>query len=53
VAIGGGACVIQAVYFSNRLPSLRDSVRPIYQKMGILPEIASGLGMADSLRDQP
>jgi MFS family permease len=44
--IGGILCILGAASFAIKLPRLREHVRPIYIKMGILPEIASGLQMA-------
>jgi MFS family permease len=36
---GGAACVLAAVWFAWRLPLLREAVRPIYVRLGILPEL--------------
>lgn len=38
--VGGCATCVGAVLFVRRLPSLCDGVRPIYRRMGILPELA-------------
>jgi MFS family permease len=43
VFIGGLACIFGAFFFAKRLPILRKLVRPIYIKMGIIPEIAIGI----------
>jgi MFS family permease len=40
--ISGICCVAGALWFARTLPSLRHEVRPIYVKMGILPQVASG-----------
>jgi hypothetical protein len=32
---------------------LRERVRPIYRKLGILPQIASGVGAATALTEPP
>lgn len=37
ILIGGVACILGSVIFSFRLPSWRESVRPIYIRLGILP----------------
>ena len=37
--IGGGCCVVGSLIFARNLPGLRKMVRPIYQKMGILPDM--------------
>ena len=41
VFIGGAACLIGAAVFAQKLPQLREMVRPIYITKGILPEIAT------------
>jgi MFS family permease len=43
IFIGGIICLAGALYFARRLPVLREKVRPIYETMGIIPEIASGI----------
>jgi MFS family permease len=43
VALGGGACLVAALLFARALPALRAQVRPIYVRLGIIPEIAAGL----------
>jgi MFS family permease len=40
---GGMGCIAGAIWFATSLPKLRRDVRPIYVKIGILPEIATGL----------
>lgn len=49
VLIAGAVSVIAAVSFARKLPALRQIVRPIYVKKGILPEVAEGLQAADHL----
>jgi MFS family permease len=41
--IGGAICIVGAAIFARNLPALRKLVHPIYVRMGIIPEIASGL----------
>ena len=53
VLIGGIACILGAVIFSRRLPSLRLLVRPIYARMGILPEVAAGVQSVTDLTQPP
>ena len=43
---GGIACIIGAIFFLRKLPELRKAVRPIYVKMGIIPEVAEGIQIA-------
>jgi MFS family permease len=46
---GGLICVLGAAVFARQLPVLRKAVRPIYVKMGIIPEIVAGLHTATEL----
>jgi len=46
VLIGGVACLVGALGFARALPSLRAEVRPIYIRLGIIPEVAVGLESA-------
>jgi MFS family permease len=39
----GICCIVGALWFARTLPALRRDVRPIYVRMGILPQVASGL----------
>ena len=49
VFIGGTACIVGALFFARRLPKLRELGRPVYVKMGIVPEIAVGIQSATEL----
>ena len=49
VFIGGLICICGALIFIKRLSILRELVRPIYVKMGIIPEIAMGIQSASEL----
>jgi len=53
VIVGGSACLLGAVLFGVRLPSLRALIQPLYVAKGILPEIAAGLGSATKLTCPP
>ena len=44
--LGGVACVLGALAFARALPGIRAQVRPIYARLGILPEVATGLQTA-------
>jgi len=50
VMLGGIACLGAAAWFYSRLPMIRDLVRPIYVRLGIIPEVATGLQTATELR---
>jgi predicted MFS family arabinose efflux permease len=51
--IGGSACLAGAAWFAFRLPEIRALVRPIYVRLGILPELARGIQNASSLQQPP
>jgi MFS family permease len=40
---GGIACLLGALVFYRRLPELKRIVRPVYIKMGMIPEVATGI----------
>jgi MFS family permease len=41
--LSGAMVVLAAAWFAVRLPALRDLIRPIYRRIGILPDISSGV----------
>ena len=43
ILIGGVVCVAGAAMFQKKLPELKSLVRPVYVKMGIIPEVANAL----------
>jgi MFS family permease len=51
--LGGICCLIGAGFFARSLPMLRTYVRPIYVKLGIIPEVSSGLANAAELSVPP
>jgi MFS family permease len=46
VQIAGAMCFFGSLLFTRQLPVLRRMIRPIYQRMGILPELTSGMPSA-------
>jgi MFS family permease len=46
ILAGGIVCIIGAVFFFRRLPDLKNIVHPIYVKLGIIPEVISGIQTA-------
>lgn len=50
---GGIGCLLGAVWFATTLSDLRKDVRPIYVKIGILPEVAKGLQQSTELSVPP
>ncbi len=53
ILVGGVVCILAGAVFLRALPELRLAVRPIYVRMGILPEIAQGLQSAAQLTRPP
>jgi MFS family permease len=51
--VGGVLCCIAALVFRRALPGLRDHIRPIYQRLGIIPELAAGVREATHLSEPP
>ena len=51
--LGGACCVAGALWFARTLPAIREAVRPIYVRLGILPEVASGLAQAAAVSVPP
>jgi predicted MFS family arabinose efflux permease len=50
---GGACCIAGAIWFARRLPELRRVIRPLYRKLGILPELATGVQSASALQAPP
>lgn len=46
VVLGGIACLFGAAAFARALPGLRAQIRPIYARLGVIPEVAAGLQTA-------
>jgi hypothetical protein len=38
VILGGACCIAGSIAFARRLPALRELVRPIYVRKGIIPD---------------
>ena len=49
----GAVVVISSLWFSRRLPAIRAEVRPLYIKLGILPEMAMAVQEASALQAPP
>ncbi len=41
--LAGAMCVVGSLVFARRLPALRKMIRPIYQRIGILPDMTTGV----------
>jgi len=44
--IGAACCLAGTAFFARYLPQIRETVRPIYVKMGIIEEVAQGMESA-------
>lgn len=44
--LGAACCLVGAVVFARYLPQIRETVRPIYLRMGIIKEVAQGMETA-------
>lgn len=51
--VGGVLCCIAALVFKRAFPRMRDHIRPIYQRLGIIPELAAGVSEATHLSEPP
>lgn len=47
--IGGVLCIIASAVFATKLAVIRKLIHPIYRKIGIIPEVASGVNVASEL----
>ncbi|HLI76961.1 MAG TPA: hypothetical protein VKV02_08440, partial [Acidobacteriaceae bacterium] len=50
--IGGSVCVLGGVWFASQLGKIRKIVRPIYRRLGIIPEVATGMQAAANLPEE-
>ena len=46
ILIGGISCIAGAFFFYKKLPELKKIVHPVYVKMGLIPEIVTGIQTA-------
>ena len=46
-------CIAASAVFANKLPSIRQAIRPIYKRMGIIKEVASGLNIVNEFSRPP
>jgi MFS family permease len=53
VRVAGILCIAASLVFATQFRTLRGMIRPIYRRMGILPEIVTGLQEASQLATPP
>ncbi len=51
--IGGCLCIAGAAWFVMQLPAIRSAVRPVYVRLGILPDVAAAVEAASTLLTPP
>jgi MFS family permease len=50
LAVSGTLCIAGSLWFARRLPDIRRILRPVYVRLGILPEAALGVEQATALQ---
>jgi MFS family permease len=53
LTLGGACCMAGGLWFANALPEIRKLVRPTYVRLGVLPEVATGIANAAELSVPP
>jgi MFS family permease len=53
VRIAGGVCLCGALVFGVRLEQMREQIRPIYRRAGILPPLDEGVPMSGHVEAPP
>lgn len=53
ILLSGITCLISTIWFAKQLPKLRIHIKPIYIKLGILPEVSKGLQSTTNLNMPP
>jgi MFS family permease len=53
VRVAGFCCIAASLVFATQFRTLRGLIRPIYRRMGILPEVATGIQEACQLTAPP
>jgi MFS family permease len=46
ILVGGISCIVGAFFFYKKLPELKRIVRPVYVRMGLIPEVVTGIETA-------
>lgn len=46
-------CLAASIIFAFKLPAIRQVIRPIYRKMGIIPEVAAGINNVNEFSRPP
>ncbi|MGH7284754.1 MAG: MFS transporter, partial [Polyangiaceae bacterium] len=49
VRIGGVVTIVAVLFFFRAIRGMRDKIRPLYVKLGIIPEVAEGMRHATEI----
>jgi len=53
VILGGAVCMLASFLFAKKRLVIRQYIHPVYRKMGIIPEVASGIAEVTRLAVPP
>ncbi|PQV63574.1 putative arabinose efflux permease, MFS family [Abditibacterium utsteinense] len=53
LVVSAAGSILAGLWFASQLPSLREDIVPIYQKLGIIPAVASGMSEESQLAAPP
>ena len=53
IVICAALCLTASLIFAGKLPVIRQAIRPIYKRMGIMPEVASGINAVNEISRPP
>ena len=53
VLVMGTCCLLGAAWFLRKLPEVQAAIRPVYQQLGIIPEVRAGVQAAAQLTTPP
>jgi MFS family permease len=51
--LGGLCCILASAVFATKLPLIKKLIHPIYRKMGMIPEVTSGMATATRITLPP
>ena len=51
--VGGTGCMLGALWFASQLGKVRQAIRPVYQQLGIIPELTAAIQEAATLTTPP
>ncbi|MGH9413073.1 MAG: MFS transporter [Terriglobales bacterium] len=53
LVLNGAVCMGSAAWFATQLKTVRNAIRPVYQRLGIIPEMTTGIQSAAALTTPP